>query len=99
MQGRQGQDWGYLVSMDRLDERYDKVKVPESPGKGQFTRKEGQGGGSARVGDQCLSDLGKWTHYLPSVEGDPPRKYPDLQTQKGILSEKSDHGKNQQLDG
>ena len=30
--------------MDRLDERYDKVKVPESLAKGQFTRKEGQRG-------------------------------------------------------
>ena len=42
MQGGQGQDWGYLVPMDRLNERYDKVKVPESLGKSQFTRKEGQ---------------------------------------------------------
>ena len=44
--------------MDRLDERYDNVKVLESLGKNQITRKRGQRGGSARVGDQCLSDLG-----------------------------------------
>ena len=74
MQGGQGEHWGYLVLMYRLDERYDKVKEPESPGKGQFTRKEGQRGGSARVGDQCLSDLGQWSHYLPSVGGNPPGK-------------------------
>ena len=33
MQGGKGQDWGYLVSMDRLERRYDNVKVPESLGK------------------------------------------------------------------
>ena len=88
MQGGQGQDWGYLVPMDRLDERYDNIKVPESPRKSQTTRRKGQRGGSARVGDQCLSDLRQWSHYLPSVEGDPPGKYLDLQTQKGILPEK-----------
>ena len=88
MLGGQGQNWGYLVPMDRLNERYDKVKVPESPRKSQITRKEGQRGGSARVGDQCLSDLGQWSHYLPSVEGDPHGKYPDLQTHTGILPKK-----------
>ena len=30
MQGSQGQDWGYLVPTDRLDDRYDNIKVPES---------------------------------------------------------------------
>ena len=64
----------------------DKVKTQEKQAKE----------GSARVGYQCLSDLGQWSHYLLSVGGDPLGKYPDLQTQKGILSKKSDHGKNQQ---
>ena len=93
MQGGQGQGWGYLVPMDRLDERYDRVKVLESPRKSQFTRKGGQRGGSARVGDQRLSDLGQWSHYLPSVGGDPPGKYLDLQTQKSIWTKKSFYGK------
>ena len=88
MQGGQGQDWGYLVPKDRLDERYDNVTVPKSPGISQISGKRGQRGGSARVGDQCLSDLGQWSHYLLSVGGDPPRKYPDLQTQNGILPKK-----------
>ena len=88
MQGGKGQDWGYLGPMDRLERRYDNVKVPESPGK------IGQRGGSARVGDQCLSDLGQWSHYLPSVGGDPLGKYLDLQTQKGIWPEKSVFGEN-----
>ena len=57
MQGGQGQDWGYLVPKDILDERYDDVKVLESPGKSQISGKRGQRGGSARVGDQCMSDL------------------------------------------
>ena len=95
MQGGEGQDWGYLVPMAILDERYDRVKVPESPRKNQIARKGGQRGGSARVGDQCLSDLGQWSHYLPSI-GDPLGKYPDLQTQKGIWLEKSVYGENQQ---
>ena len=88
MQGGQGQDWGYLASMDRLERRYDNVKVPESPWKSQITRKRGQRKGSARVGDQCLSDLGQWSHYLPSVGRDPLGKYPDLQTQN-VFGQKS----------
>ena len=88
MQGGQGQDWGYLVPMDRLDERYDNVKVPESRWKSQIRGKRGQRGSKARDGDQCLSDLGQWSQYFPSVEGDPPGKYLDLQTQKGILPKK-----------
>ena len=88
MQGGKGQDWRYLVPTDRLDERYDNVKVPESPRKSQITEKRGQSGVSTRVGDQFLLDLGQYSHYLPSVEGDPSGKYTDLQTQKGILPEK-----------
>ena len=88
MQGGKGQDWGYLVPTDRLDERYDNVKVLESPGKSQITGKRGQRGSSTRIGDQCLSYLGKWSHYLPSLEGEPPGKHPDIQTQKGILPKK-----------
>ena len=84
MQGGKGQDWGYLVPMDRLERRYDNVKPLESSRKNQITRKGGQRGGSARVGDQCLSDLGQWSHYLPKVGGDPPGKYPNLQTQKSV---------------
>ena len=57
MQGGKEQDWGYLVPMDRLERRYDNVKVPESPGKSQKTGKRGQRGDTSRVGDQCLSDL------------------------------------------
>ena len=78
MQGGQGQDWGYLVPMDRLVGRYDNVKAPESLGKGHNIGKRGKRGGSTRVGDQCLSDPGQWSHYLPSVGGDPPGKYFDL---------------------
>ena len=51
MQGGQGQDWSYLVPMDRFDERYDNVKAPESSRKNQITRKRGQRVGSARVAD------------------------------------------------
>ena len=80
MQGGQGQDWGYLVPKDRLDERYNNVTVLESLGKSQISGKRGQRGGSARVGDQCLSDLGKWSHYLSIVGGDPLGRYPNLQT-------------------
>ena len=94
MQGAQGQDWGYLVLMDRLDDRCDNNIDPESSGKNQITRKGGQRGGSARVGDQCLPDLGQWSHYLPSVGGDPPGRYPNLQIQKGIWPEKSVYGEN-----
>ena len=95
MHGGQGQDWGYLVPMDRLDERYDRAKVLESPRKSQITRKGGQIGGSARVGDQCLSDLGQWSHYLPSIGGDPLGKY-HLQTQESIFPKKSFYEENQQ---
>ena len=59
MQGGQGQCWGYLVLMGRLDDRCDNIKDPELSGKDQIARKRGQrGGASARVGDQCLLDLG-----------------------------------------
>ena len=44
MQGGQGKDWGYLVPMDRLDERYDRLKVPESPRKIRFQEKEAKKG-------------------------------------------------------
>ena len=64
--------------------------------KSQIKRKGGQRGGSVRVGDQCLSDLGQWSHYLPGVGGDPPGRYPDLQTQKGIWPKKSVYEENQQ---
>ena len=96
MQGGQGRDWGYLVLMDRLDERYDNLKAPESLGKNPITRKGGQRGDSARVGDQCLSDLGQWSHYLPRVGGDPPGKYPNLQTHKSVWPEKLVYEENQQ---
>ena len=88
MQGGQGQDWGYHVPMDELDERYDRVKVLKSPRKSQITRKGGQREGSAKVGDQCLLDLGQWSQFLASIEGDPPGYRPDLQTQKVVLPEK-----------
>ena len=51
MQGGKGQDWGYLVPNDRLDERYGNVKVLESLGKSQISGKGGQRWGSARVED------------------------------------------------
>ena len=73
MQGGSKQDWGYLVPMDRLEGRYDNVKAPEPPGKGQIARNRGKREGSARAGDQCLSDQGKWSHFLPNIGGDPPR--------------------------
>ena len=93
MQGGQEQDWGYLVLMDRLVGKYDNVKAPEPPGKGQNTRERGKRGGSARVGDQCLLDLGQWSQFLHSIEGDPPVYRPDLQTQKEVLPKKSNHRK------
>ena len=99
MQGGKELDWGYLVLMDRLVGIYDDVKVPEPPEKGQNTRERGKRGGSTRLGDQCLSVLGQRSHYLPNVEGNPPGKYPDLQTQKGIWPEKSVYGGNQQQGG
>ena len=74
--------------MYRLERRYDNVKVPESPGKSQNTGKRGQRGDIARVGDQCLSDLGQWSHYLSSVGGDPPGNLCDLQIQESSLPEK-----------
>ena len=80
MQGGQEHDWGYLVLMDRLVGRYGNVKAPEPLGKGQNIRERGKRGDSAEVGDQCLSDLGKWSHFLPSVEEDPSGIRPDLQT-------------------
>ena len=58
MQGGQGRDWGYLVPMDRLDDRCDIIKVPESSGKDQIARERGQRGDNARGGNQCLLDLG-----------------------------------------
>ena len=63
-------------------------KHPSHQEKVQNTRERGKRGGSARVGDQCLSDLGQWSHFLPSVEGDPLGYRPDLQTQKVVLPEK-----------
>ena len=86
MQGGQEQDWGYLVPMDRLVGRYDNVKAPDPPEKGQNTR-GGKRGGSARVGDHFLLDLRQWSNFLTNV-GDPPRYRPDLQTQKVVLSKK-----------
>ena len=74
MQVGKGQDWGSLVPKDRLNERYDNVTVPESPGKSQISEKRDQREGSAGVGDQCLSDLGQWSHYLPNVRGNLPGK-------------------------
>ena len=85
--------------MNRLDERYDRVKVLESPRKSQITRKEGQRGGSAKVGDQCLSYLGQWSHYLSSVGGDPPGNLPDLQTQESSLLEKVRSGEELETQG
>ena len=99
MQGEKKQDWGYLVPMDRLVGRYDNVKAPKPPGKGQNTRERGKRGGSDRVGDQCLLDLGQWSHFLPSVEEDPPGFRPDLQTQKVVLPEKSNYRKKWQHGG
>ena len=96
MQNRCEQDWGYLIPMDRLEGRYASVKALEPAGEGQNAREKGKRSGSARVGDQCLSDLGQWSHFLPSVEGNPPGKYLDLQTQKGIWPKKSVYRENQQ---
>ena len=93
MQGGKEQDWGYLVPMDRLVGRYGNVKAPEPLGKGQNTRERGKRGGSARVGDQFLLDLGQRSHFLPNVEEDPPELRLDLQTQKVVLPENSNHGK------
>ena len=91
--GGHEQDWGYLVPMDGLVGRYDNVKALKPLRKGQNTRERGKRGGSVRVGDHCLSDLGQWSQFLPSVEGDQPRYRPNLQTQKEVLMEKSNHKK------
>ena len=44
MHGGQGQDWGYLVPRDRLDERYDRVKVLSHQGKVRLHGKEAKEG-------------------------------------------------------
>ena len=74
--------------MDRLEGRYDNLKAPESPREVHNTGKIGKRGGSPRVGDPCISDLGQWSHFLPSVGGDLPGNYPDLHTQEGIFAGK-----------
>ena len=79
--------------MDKLKGRYNNVKAPAPPGKGQNARERGKRGGSARVGDQCLSDLGQWSQFLHGVERNPPGYRPDLQTQKEVLPKKSNHRK------
>ena len=89
MQGGQGQCWGYLVLMDKLSEKYDKVKVLESSSESRISGKIGQKRASARVGDQCLLGLGQWSQYLPSVGVNPPGICPDLWTQKSVWPENS----------
>ena len=42
MQVGEGQDWGYLVPMDRLDERSDSIEVPKPQRQDQNTGKIGQ---------------------------------------------------------
>ena len=44
MQGGKGLDWGYLVLMDRLDDRCDNIRDPESSWKDQFARKKAKEG-------------------------------------------------------
>ena len=47
--------------------------------------KEAKEGLALRLEISALSDLGQWSHYLPSVARDPHGRCPDLQTQKGTL--------------
>ena len=60
------------IGSGRLEGRYDSVKAPESTREDQNARENDKRRGSARVGDQCLLDLGQWSHFLPSVEEEPP---------------------------
>ena len=66
-------------------------EIASQSGKDQIARKRGQRGASARVGDQCLLDLGWWSQYLRSVGVDPPGKCLDLWIQKTIWPENSDY--------
>ena len=93
MQGGKEQDWGYLVQMHRLEGRYDNVKVSEPPRKGQNARERGKREVALGFGETMPWDLGKWSHFLPNVEEDPPRVGPDLQTQKWFCRKRSDHEK------
>ena len=65
--------------MDRLKERYDNVKAPEPPGKGQNARERGKREVGLGFGETVPWDLGKWSHFQPNVEEDRPRVWPDLQ--------------------
>ena len=49
MQGGEEEDWGYLAPQDRLEGRFNSVKVPEPQGEDQIARENGQMRGSARV--------------------------------------------------
>ena len=71
-------------SRDRLNERCENVKVPESSKKSQLSQKRGQKRASARIGDQCLLGLGQWSQYLHSVGVNPLGICPDLWTQKSV---------------
>ena len=51
----------------------------------QFQGEEVNSGLALRMGDQCLSRIGQWSQYTPSVEVNPPRVDPDLWTQKSVL--------------
>ena len=63
-------------------------KYPSYPEKIRLQGKEAKERIVLGLEISALLDLGQWSHYLPSVEGDPLGEYLDLQTQEGILLEK-----------
>ena len=68
--------------MDRLEERYDNVKAPETVGKGQNARERGKRGVALEFGETVPWVLGKWSHFQPNVEKEPPRVGLIYKTQK-----------------
>ena len=70
------------------------LKYLSHQGKIRLQGKEAKEGVALELEISALSDLGQWSHYLPSVGGDPRGKYLDLQTQKSVWPEKSVYGEN-----
>ena len=59
--------------------------MSESSRNNQFQGEEVNSGLALKMGDQCLSCIGQWSQYTPSVEVNPPRVDPDLWTQISVL--------------
>ena len=54
-------------------------------GTANFKGKRVNSGLALGMGDQCLSCIGQWSQYTPSVEVNPPRVDPDLWTHISVL--------------